>query len=143
MVITTEVPTAASSSTVHRLLVDVDSWAVWSPHVAHVEAAERRIGVGWSGRTRAFFSPAATSMTVDDVREDGGYRWHATAGPWRLDYDNAVVPDGAGSRIRFSASLTGPAGGLLERVVGPVSALGQRRRMRRLARLAELLERDL
>lgn len=59
----------------------------------------------------------------------------------RLDYDNAVLSDGPGSMLRFTARLSGPAAEHLERVVAPLSALGQRRRMARLARLAELFER--
>lgn len=141
--IATTVRCAASAATVHDLLVDVDAWSVWSPHVASVDARGRRLHDGWRGRTRAFFSPVATPMSVDGVRPDGGYTWHATVGPWRLDYDNAVIADtrGGGSVITFTAELTGPAGGRLERLVAPLSALGQRRRMTRLARLAELLER--
>lgn len=140
--ISTERRCAAAPATVHELLVDVDAWTVWSPHVAAVDAPVRRIGQGWAGATRAFFSPTATSMTVDDVRPDGGYTWHSTVGPWRLDYDNAVAPgaDG-GSILRFAARLTGPGSELLERVVAPLSAYGQRRRTARLAALAELVER--
>ncbi len=80
-------------------------------------------------------------MTVDEVRPEGGYGWHAQVGPWRLDYDNRVEAAPIGSRLRFTARLSGPGSGLIERVVGPLSAYGQRRRMDRLAQLAELLER--
>ena len=142
--IATEVSCAATAGTVHELLVDVDAWEVWSPHVARVDTTERRIAPGWTGGTRAFFAPFATPMVVDEVRDGGGYTWHSTLGPWRLDYDNAVdvvEGDGPASTIRFSAGLTGPAADLVERVVAPVSAFGQRRRMLRLAHLAELLER--
>lgn len=141
IVITTERRCDASPATVHALLTDVDAWVVWSPHVASVEAPSRTIHPGWDGRTRAFFSPVATPMTVDEVRPGGGYAWHATVGPWRLDYDNAVLPEGSGSVLRFTARLSGPAAGHVERVVAPLSALGQRRRIARMARLAELLER--
>jgi hypothetical protein len=141
-VIATEMACSAAASTVHDLLVDVDAWPLWSPHVASVDAPARRITSGWRGRTRAFFSPAATPMTVDEVRDRGGYTWHATVGPWRLDYDNAVRSDGVdGSVLRFAADLSGPAADQLERLVAPLSAFGQRRRMARLARLAELIER--
>lgn len=141
--IATTIRSAAAAATVHDLLTDVDAWSVWSPHVARVEAPERRLHDGWHGRTRAFFSPVATPMTVDAVRPDGGYNWHATVGPWRLDYDNAVVADsrGGGSVITFTADLQGPAADVIERLVAPLSAFGQRRRMARLRRLAELLER--
>lgn len=139
--ISTETRSTAAPATVHELLIDVDAWRVWSPHVASVEATTRRVEHGWVGATRAFFSPAATSMTVDDVRPDGGYTWHSNVGPWRLDYDNAVVPDNGGSFLRFTARLTGPAAQPLERLVAPLSAYGQRRRMARLAALAELVER--
>ncbi len=139
-VITTEIRCAATPATVHELLVDVDSWELWSPHVRRVDAPTRRIGDGWAGGTRAFFAPVATPMVVDEVRVDGGYAWHATLGPWRLDYDNAVRPDGEGSTIRFEARLGGPLAERLERLVAPLSARGQRRRMRRLAHLAELVD---
>lgn len=139
--ISTEIESCAAPSTLHELLVDVDSWSVWSPHVASVESPSRRVGPGWTGVTRAFFSPAATPMFVSEVRPDGGYRWHSNAGPWRLDYDNLIEPAEHGSTIRFTAELTGPAGPLIERVVAPLSVYGQRRRMTRLARTAELFER--
>lgn len=141
--IITEVDSSAAPSTIHRLLVDVDAWSIWSPHVASVEASTREVASGWTGETRAFFSPTATSMTVDEVRPDGGYTWHSTLGPWRLDYDNAVAASGAGSTLRFTASLSGPASRFVERLVSPVSAFGQRRRMTRLSRLAELVERGV
>lgn len=139
--IATEVVSSASPATVHELLVDVDAWSVWSPHVASVEAHDRRVTPGWTGATRAFFSPGATKMVVDDVRPSGGYAWHSTLGPWRLDYDNAVAPSEEGSTLRFTAELRGPAAEVIERLVAPISALGQRRRMARLARLAEFVER--
>ena len=139
-VIRTEVRSTARPATLHELLVDVDAWPVWSPHVASVEAAERRVTNGWKGATRAFFAPGATSMVVSEVRPDGGYSWHSTLGPWRLEYDNAVEPDGDGSVLRFTAELSGPAAPFVERLVAPLSGLGQRRRMARLARLAELVE---
>ena len=139
--ITTSVACSAAPATVHELLVDVDAWSVWSPHVADVTASSRRVEPGWRGGTRAFFSPTATAMIVDEVRPDGGYRWHSTLGPWRLEYDNAVRSAPAGSELRFTAELHGPAAAVLERIVAPLSALGQRRRMARLARAAELVER--
>lgn len=140
--IATETRSAAGPATVHELLVDVDAWAVWSPHVAAVDAPTRRVEAGWVGRTRAFFSPLATTMTVDDVIRDGGYSWHSTVGPWRLDYENRVVPTrDRGSTLHFTARLSGPGADGLERLVAPLSAFGQRRRMTRLARLAELIER--
>lgn len=139
--IRTEHATTASPTTVHRLLVDVDAWALWSPHVAEVRAGERKISHGWEGATRAFFSPGHTEMVVDEVRPDGGYRWHSSVGPWRLDYDNAVTPAADGSTVTFSARLSGPGAGVIEPLVAPLSARGQRRRIARLARLAELMER--
>lgn len=138
--IITEQRTAADPATIHRLLVDIDAWKLWSPHVASVDGPSRRVEAGWEGATRAFFSPGATSMVVDEVWPDGGYRWHSTVGPWRLDYDNRVEPEADGSRVRFVARLHGPAAAIIERLVAPISALGQRRRIARLVALAELIE---
>ncbi|MEM9651906.1 MAG: SRPBCC family protein [Actinomycetota bacterium] len=139
--IQTESTTDSSAATVHELLVDVDAWSLWSPHVASVSAVSRRVEPGWVGETRAFFAPAATTMRVDEVRPDGGYRWSTTVGPWHLDYDNAVEATADGATIRFTAELSGPGAAVLERIVAPVSALGQRRRIARLAALAELVDR--
>jgi len=140
--IVTAVSTSAAPATVHELLVDVDAWSLWSPHVAELDAPSRRVTAGWVGRPRAFFAPMAVAMVVDAVHDDGGYDWHSTLGPWTLSYRNRVSPDpGAGSTIEFSAVLTGPAGSVIERIVAPLSARGQRRRMQRLADLAELAER--
>lgn len=83
----TESTTGAAPATVHELLVDVDAWRPWSPHVASVTSDSQRVGPGWTGATPAFFAPTATVMIVDEVRPAGGYRWHSVVGPWRLDYD--------------------------------------------------------
>ncbi len=141
--IRSEATSTASPATVHELLVDVDAWALWSPHVASLEAPSRRVTTGWEGRPRAFFSPLAIAMVVDTVTADAGYTWHSTLGPWRLDYSNAVEPiDAGGSTIRFEARLDGPAAAIIERIVAPLSARGQRRRIARLSQLAELVERS-
>lgn len=140
--IRTERPSSAEPATIHGLLTDVDAWAHWSPHVASVECDSRLVESGWVGETRAFFAPSATTMIVDEVRPDGGYRWHSTVGPWRLEYDNAVESADVGSTVRFTATLHGPASSLIERVVAPLSARGQRRRMQRLVELGELVERQ-
>ncbi|MEM7274265.1 MAG: hypothetical protein AAF547_14375, partial [Actinomycetota bacterium] len=60
--IRTEVHGRASAATVHELLVDVDAWGLWSPHVASVVADSDRVAPGWTGATRAFFAPSATVM---------------------------------------------------------------------------------
>lgn len=138
--IRTEFTTSASPVTVHELLVDVDAWSLWSPHVAFVSSDQNRVEAGWVGETRAFFAPSPTTMIVDEVRPDGGYRWYSTVGPWRLDYDNLIIPTTGGCAVRFTAELRGPAASVLERLVAPFSALGQRRRIARLIKLAELVE---
>ncbi|MEM9711618.1 MAG: SRPBCC family protein [Actinomycetota bacterium] len=142
MTITTSLVSTAEPSTIHRLLVDVEAWSIWSPHVASVDPPTGEVAAGWEGSTRAFFSPGATEMIVDEVIADGGYTWHCAVGPWTLRYRNAVTAGvNGGSTITFAADLHGPAATVIERIVGPVSALGQRRRMHRLARSAELVER--
>jgi len=139
-VIRTESTTTATAATVHELLVDVDAWSLWSPHVASVSSDRDRVEAGWVGETRALFAPTTTTMVVDEVRPEGGYRWHSTVGPWRLDYDNLVLATPQGCTVRFTAELAGPAATVLERLVAPFSALGQRRRIARLIKLAELVE---
>ena len=58
-----------------------------------------------------------------------------------------MIGGGEGSQIgpahRIAAGLDGPLSVLLQLVVSPISAYGQRRRMRRLADLADVVERRL
>ncbi|MEM8705297.1 MAG: SRPBCC family protein [Actinomycetota bacterium] len=140
--IETTVTTTAGAATVHELLVDTEAWPTWSPHVADLDAPSTRVEPGWVGKPRAFFSPMAIAMVVDDVYPDGGYDWHSKLGPWRLDYQNRVTTTEGGAEIRFTAELSGPLGSLLEKIVGPLSAKGQRNRMTRLAELAESTDTD-
>jgi hypothetical protein len=124
---------------VHRLLVDIPAWSVWSPHVAEVQPAVGQVEVGDVVRTRAWFAPRATDMVVTGVEPGRGMSWRSTVGPWTLRYENRLEPEAGGTLLRFEAELDGPGAGALEAVVAPLSRLGQRRRMRRLARLAELV----
>ena len=132
---------AAPASRVHDLLTDVDAWQLWSPHVVRVEpldgSSADRVHDGWSGRVRPFFGPA-TTMRVTQVVPDRGYRWSTTALRHRLDYAHEVRPLGEDRCVvQFSADVHGPAASVVEQLVGWLSAFGQRRRLARLAALAE------
>ncbi|WP_380168630.1 SRPBCC family protein [Jannaschia sp. R86511] len=128
---------AAPAARLHDLLTDVDAWRLWSPHVVSVDPPGGRVVPGWTGRVRPFFGPA-TTMRVSHVDPDGGYRWSTTALGHRLDYAHEVRPLGAERCVvRFRADVHGPAAALVERLVGWLSAFGQRRRLERLALLAE------
>lgn len=136
--------TSASPATIHRLLVDITAWKLWSPHVASVEPAAGTLSPGDVVRTRAFFSPVVTPMHVDWVRDGQGIGWH-TDGPAgvTLRYENRVEPaEGGGAKLVWEATLEGAGAAALEAVTKPLSALGQRRRMQRLTALAELVERS-
>jgi hypothetical protein len=133
---------AAPPELVDRLLRDIGAWRLWSPHVASTKPDRGEVQAGDVVATRAFFSPVATPMHVDWAREGEGMGWHSTALGHRLDYVNRVAPaPGAGATIEFTATVTGPAAGLVAAVARPFSLLGQRRRMARLAALAELVGR--
>ena len=128
---------AAPAARVHDLLTDVDAWRLWSPHVVEVTPAGGRVEDGWQGRVRPFFGPA-TTMDVTQVRPDGGYAWSSTALAHRLDYDWRVRPLGADRCVvSVTATMHGPLARLVEVAVGGLSAFGQRRRLERLALLAE------
>lgn len=136
----TTVSTSASAATVDRLLTDTAAWQVWSPHIADVRAPRRHVSAGWRGDVRAFFSPTATAMHVTWARAGRGFDWESTFGPWTLRYRNRVEPTDGGARLDWSAALDGPAADLVVRAVAWLSAIGQRRRLLRLARTAEVLE---
>jgi len=128
---------------VHALLTDIAAWRLWSPHVASVAPDHGTVRAGQTVSTRAFFSPAVTPMHVDWVRPGEGMGWHSRAAGHRLTYENRVesLPRG-GTRIAFSARVEGPAAGLVTALAAPISRLGMRRRMTRLARLALLVQRQ-
>ena len=123
------------------MLTDVRAWRLWSPHIARVDAPEQVIdAAGWSGLVKPWFGPA-TRMDVTWCEPGRGIRWTSTAGGYRLDYEDLVEPARDGCTVTMTARLDGPAGGLLERGVAPLSAYGQRRRLERLGALAEYVHR--
>jgi hypothetical protein len=141
MQIATVTPCRAPAATVDGLLKDPATWSLWSPHVASVDGPPGPLGVGWSGRVRAFFSPVATTMTVTWAEDGRGLRWVTSAFGHRLTYGNLVDVDGNGCRLVWTAELAGPLARLVVPLVAPVSRYGQRRRTVRLARLAETVAR--
>jgi hypothetical protein len=133
----------ARPEVVHALLTDIAAWRLWSPHVASVAPDHGTVRAGQTVSTRAFFSPAVTPMHVDWVRPGEGMGWHSRGAGHRLTYENRVEPlAGRGTRIAFSARVSGPAAGLVTALAAPISRLGMRRRMTRLARLALLVQRQ-
>lgn len=131
---------AAAPAVVHDLLVDVAAWPLWAPHVVRTDPASGRVHAGWRGRVRPWFGPA-TTMEVTEVLPDGGMRWRTRALGHELSYAQLVRERGSGSEVVFTATVTGPVGGLVQRLAAPLSALGQRHRLQRLALLAERLAR--
>ena len=78
-------------------------------------------------------------MDVTWCEPGRGIRWqlHA-AGGVRLDYEDLIDARGADAcTVTMTAQLTGPAGAVVEQLVAPLSAYGQRRRLARLVALAE------
>gem|GEM_PF-3083552 len=132
---------AAPAAVVHSVLTDVAAWRLWSPHIARVEATQDIIETtGWTGMVKPWFGPA-TRMDVTWCEPGRGIRWTSTAAGHRLDYADLITPDGDGCTVHMSATVTGPAGRLVQGAVGPLSAYGQRRRLARLGLLAEYLHR--
>lgn len=130
----------ASAETVHRLLTTVEAWRVWSPHIAWVDPPNGHVAAGWRGRVKAWFAPAPTGMEVTWAEPSRGMDWQSRALGHRLLYAQRIVPEGGACRVTFVARVEGPLGGAVTRLSRPLSALGQRRRLRRLAALAELQE---
>jgi len=135
--IVTERTVAAPSHLVHALLTDVEAWKLWSPHIVAVEPSRGSVAAGWSGRVRAWFSPVPTTMTVTWAEPGRGMGWETPGLGHTLRYEQRIEPVPGGCRVTFSAQVVGPLGAMLTRVAAPLSALGQRRRLARLAALAE------
>ncbi len=134
-------PVAAPPAVVHRLLADVEAWALWSPHVAEVRPATGTVAAGWRGQVRPWFAPRPTTMVVDAADPGAGLLWHSPGFGHTLRYEHRVAAAGDGSVVTFTARVEGPLGGLLTALARPVSAFGQRRRLARLDHLARLVAR--
>lgn len=128
---------AAPTHLVHSLLADVEAWSLWSPHITSVKPSSGSVGAGWSGQVKAWFAPAATTMTVTWAEPGRGMGWETAALGHVLRYEQRIEPVKGGSRVTFDAHVDGRYGDLLTKLVKPLSALGQRRRLARLAALAE------
>ncbi len=127
----------APPAVVHDLLTDIAAWRVWAPHVRDARPTSGHLAAGQTVSVRASFSPSATPMHVTAVQPERGMRWESRAAGHVLRYAQRVEPAPQGSRVTFSARVEGPAGALLTALARPLSALGQRRRLARLAALAE------
>ena len=141
-VIRSERTVRADPEVVHDLITDVSAWSVWSPHVASVQPVRgdsARVHEGWTGRVRPWFGPP-TTMSVTRAVPGEGIRWRTRAFGYELHYrDGVEAVSSDTTRVVFEAELDGPGAQVLERLVAPLSALGQRRRIRRLGALAELV----
>lgn len=127
----------APAELVHDILTDIPAWRLWSPHVARVDGPPGPVAAGWSGLVKPWFGPP-TRMDVTWSEPGRGIRWHSTAAGHRLDYADLVAPTGPDSCVvTMTAQVTGPVGAAVEAGVGRLSAYGQRRRLTRLAALAE------
>jgi Polyketide cyclase / dehydrase and lipid transport len=135
--ITSKRTIAAPTHLVHALLTDVGTWALWSPHISRVDPPSGSVAMGWEGRVKAWFSPLATTMTVTWSEPGRGMGWTSRGLGHRLDYEQRIEPVRGGSVVTFTAQVVGRYGELLTRLALPLSALGQRRRLRRLGALAE------
>lgn len=136
--ITSERTVAAPPALVHEVLTDVGAWALWSPHIASVRPSSGAVHAGWVGRVRPWFGPT-TTMEVTEVVPGAGMRWRTRALGHELAYAQLVSVEGEGARVVFTAAVTGPLGPVVQRLAAPLSALGQRRRLVRLATLAQWL----
>lgn len=135
--IASERTVGASPEAVHDLLTDVAAWRLWSPHISWTDPTDGHVAAGWRGQVKAWFSPVPTEMHVTWAQPGQGMKWETTGLGHTLRYEQRIDPAPEGSHVRFSARLEGPAGAVLTRIAEPLSALGQRRRLARLATLAE------
>lgn len=135
--ITSEQTIAASADLVHDLLTDIEAWRLWSPHISWVEPPTGSVASGWTGRVKAWFSPKPTTMEVTWAERGRGMRWETVGYGHVLRYEQRIAPVPGGSLVTFIARVEGPAGERLTRLARPLSAFGQRRRLARLAALAE------
>lgn len=128
---------AAPTHLVHALLTDVEAWRLWSPHISRVEPASGSVATGWTGQVTAWFAPTTTTMTVTWSEPGRGMGWETRGLGHVLRYEQRIEPVRGGSRVSFGAQVDGRFGALFTRLAGPLSAFGQRRRLARLAALAE------
>ncbi len=131
---------AAPAAIVHAVLTDVTAWKLWAPHIANVDCVSEIISdTAWSGLVKPWFGPA-TWMDVTWVEPGRGMRWTSSMVGNRLDYADLISPDGDDHcLVTMTVEVSGLVGGMVAAAVGPLSTLSQRRRLTRLAALAEYL----
>jgi uncharacterized membrane protein len=107
----TQVDVAAPPGRVWAVTCDVESWPSWSPTMTAVTRQDTGpIQVGSSARVRQPKLRPAT-WVVTDLREDREFGW-ATSGPgYRIHAGHAIEPVGQSSRVRLTATVTGPLAG--------------------------------
>jgi Polyketide cyclase / dehydrase and lipid transport len=141
-VIRSQLAVAAPATVVHAVLTDVTAWRLWSPHIASVDAVTDVIrDTAWSGLVRPWYGPPV-QMDVTWVEPGRGMRWESRVLGHVLEYADEITPEAEDRcTVSMSARVSGPVGFLVRPAVAPISAYGQRRRLARLAALAEYLHR--
>ena len=131
---------AAPAAIVHAVLTDVTAWKLWAPHIANVDCVSEIISdTAWSGLVKPRFGPT-TWMDVTWVEPGRGMRWTSSMVGNRFDYADLISPDGDDRCLAtMTVEVSGLVGGMVAAAVGPLSTLSQRRRLTRLAALAEYL----
>ncbi len=109
--------TTASPETVWRLWSDPNNWSRWN---SGIRSAQVDGPIADGSRGKMTTSHGSThAVTFHNVVEGRGFSMSMAGAPLtRLTFNCEIEPDGRGSRIAQSVSVTGPLGSLFGLIMG-------------------------
>lgn len=117
----------APPDVVWKVMSDVEKWPEWTPSMRRIEKmGDAPFGKGSSVRVAPRGAPRAV-WTVTELEENRSFTWEASTANSHAVARHVIEPDGAGSKVTLSVTITGS---WLIRVLGPVMAITIRRGVR-------------
>ena len=117
----------APPEVVWKVMTDVEKWPEWTSSVRKVERlGETPFGKGSSARVAARGTPRAV-WQVTEYEENRSFTWEAKTANSLAVAGHVIEPDGAGSRVTLSVTISG---GLVVALFTPVIAVTARRNVR-------------
>jgi uncharacterized protein YndB with AHSA1/START domain len=109
--------TSASPERVWRLWSDVGTWPAWNPDVEAV-AIDGAFATGTTG-SMTTKAGGTHPITLTDVRPRRSFRLETSPAPLStFSFLCEIKPDGGGSTISQSVTMSGPLGGLFSAMMG-------------------------
>jgi len=108
---------------VWAVMLDVERWPEWTESMQRVERLDGgEFGVGSKAKLRIRRSPSANVWTVTELTPGKSFTWETTSGGVKGVASHVIEPDGNGSKVTLTVTLSG----LVATILSPIIA-GQSR----------------